>query len=374
TLYVDATKVDADARAALEEFLVLAPPAQLEEDLRRAGAAGETILFDQATAPAKLVETLREAGGEPRLGEDPAALPKARKNATELAGVRAAHIRDGAALTRFLAWFAREAPKGELTEITAAEAVESFRRETGLLRDISFPTISAFGPHAAIPHYRVTQSSNLKIGPGVFLLDSGAQYLDGTTDVTRTVAVGAASPQFRDHFTRVLKGHIAIARAVFPKGATGAQLDGFARRALWEAGLDFDHGVGHGVGAYLGVHEGPQRISKMGETPLEPGMVLSNEPGYYRAGEYGIRLENLVVVEPREIAGAEREMRGFETITLAPFDLSCVEPSLMTREEIDWLDAYHARVRDVLSPLLDEETRAWLEAATRKVNERQTGA
>jgi len=367
TLYVDAGKLDAKTRRALEQFLIVAPPAQLEEDLRRAGSAGETVLFDQATAPIKLVETLREAGGKPRLGEDPAALPKARKNATELAGARAAHVRDGAALTRFLAWFAREAPKGELTEITAAQAIESFRRDTGLLRDISFPTISAFGAHAAIPHYRVTRGSNLKIAAGVYLIDSGAQYLDGTTDVTRTLAVGPASTQFRDHFTRVLKGHIAIARAVFPKGATGAQLDGFARRALWEAGLDFDHGVGHGVGAYLSVHEGPQRISKTGETALEPGMILSNEPGYYRVGEYGIRLENLVVVEPREIAGAEREMRGFETITLAPFDLNCVEPSLMTREETAWLDAYHARVREVLSPLVDETTRAWLDTATRAV-------
>ncbi|HMK89984.1 MAG TPA: aminopeptidase P family protein [Methylocystis sp.] len=368
TLYVDDGRLDAEARAALWEALRVAPPAQLETDLRRGGEAGLTVIFDRATAPAKLVETLRAAGGKPRLEQDPVALPKAIKNETELAGVRAAHLRDGAALTRFLAWFAREAPKGALTEIDAAEAVESFRRDTGLLRDISFPTIAAFGPHAAIPHYRVTESSNLKIGSGVFLLDSGAQYLDGTTDVTRTVAVGPAPPQLRDCFTRVLKGHIAIARAVFPKGACGAQLDAFARRSLWEAGLDFDHGVGHGVGAYLSVHEGPQRISKTGETPLEPGMILSDEPGYYRAGEYGIRLENLIVVEPRAIAGAEREMRGFETLTLAPFDLDCVEPALLAPEEIAWLDAYHARVRGALSPILDAETRAWLERATRNVS------
>jgi Xaa-Pro aminopeptidase len=367
TLYVDAAKLDAETRAALEQVSIIAPPAQLESDLRQAGAKAQTILFDSATAPVKLVETLRGAGGKPRLGDDPAALPKAIKNETELAGVRAAHIRDGAALTRFLAWFAVEAPKGGLTEISAAEAVESFRRDTGLLRDISFPTISAFGPHAAIPHYRVTESSNLEIGHGVFLLDSGAQYLDGTTDVTRTVTVGPASAQLRDHFTRVLKGHIAIARAVFPKGVCGAQLDGFARRALWEAGLDFDHGVGHGVGAYLSVHEGPQRISKMGDVALEPGMILSNEPGYYRAGEYGIRLENLVIVEKREIPGGDREMRGFETITLAPFDLNCVEPTLLSQEEIAWLDAYHERVRETLSPLLDRPTQDWLEQATRKI-------
>ncbi len=367
TLYADAAKLSSETRAALEKFLVVAPPSQLVIDLACAGAARQTILFDAATAPIKLVETLRAAGGAPRLGEDPIALPKAIKNETELANVRAAHIRDGAALTRFLAWFSREAPKGALTEISAAQAMETFRRETGLLRDISFPTISAFGPHAAIPHYRVTESSNLPIGEGVFLLDSGAQYLDGTTDVTRTTYVGAAPAQFRDHFTRVLKGHIAIARAVFPKGVSGGQLDAFARRYLWEAGLDFDHGVGHGVGVYLSVHEGPQRISKTGDAALEPGMILSNEPGYYRSGAYGIRLENLVVVEKREIAGAEREMRGFETITLAPFDLDCVDAALLTPEEAAWLDAYHARVRETLSPLVDAQTREWLSQATRKI-------
>jgi len=322
----------------------------------------------QAAAPVLLVEALREAGGKPRLVEDPAALPKAIKNARELAGIRIAHVRDGLALTRFLAWFEKEAVKGELTEIAAAQALETLRREGGLLRDISFPTISAFGPHAAIPHYRVTERSNLTIERGIYLVDSGGQYLDGTTDVTRTVAVGYAARPVREHFTRVLKGHIAIATAVFPKGATGAQLDAMARRPLWEAGLDFDHGVGHGVGAYLGVHEGPQRISKMGHTPLEPGMILSNEPGYYRAGEYGIRLENLVVVEKREIKGAERAMLGFETITLAPFDLNLVEPSLLAPQEADWLNAYHARVRNTLSPLADVETRSWLRKATRRLS------
>jgi Xaa-Pro aminopeptidase len=367
TLYVEAEKLSQKTRGALEKFLAVAPPEQLLSDLQSAGAKARTIVFDTATAPIKLVETLRAAGGEPRLCDDPIALPKAIKNETELAGARAAHIRDGAALTRFLAWFEAEALTGELTEIAAAQALETFRREGGLLRDISFPTISAFGPHAAIPHYRVTEHSNLPIGRGVYLVDSGAQYLDGTTDVTRTVIVGRASKQLREHFTRVLKGHIAIARAVFPAGVSGAQLDGFARRYLWEAGLDFDHGVGHGVGAYLSVHEGPQRISKFGTTALQPGMILSNEPGYYRAGEYGIRLENLVIVEPREIEGAEREMRGFETITLAPFDLSCVEPALLSPQEADWLDAYHARVRKTLSPLLDAKTRRWLKTATRKL-------
>ncbi len=367
-LYLDEAKLTEATKAALGKFLDIASPSQLPDDLAKAGESGQTIMFDAATAPARLVESFRTAGGKPRIGDDPIALSKAIKNEAELAGARAAHIRDGAALTRFLAWFEEEAPKGKLTEISAAQALETFRRENGELRDISFPTISAFGEHAAIPHYRVTEKSNLKIGRGVYLVDSGAQYLDGTTDVTRTVVVGRASKQLREHFTRVLKGHIAIARAVFPKGVSGAQFDAFARRHLWEAGLDFDHGTGHGVGAYLSVHEGPQRISKVGTTPLEPGMILSNEPGYYRAGEYGIRLENLVIVEKREIAGGDREMLGFETITLAPFDLNCVEPSLLTPEETQWLDAYHARVRKTLSPLVDAKTRAWLREATRKVS------
>jgi len=367
SLYVDDAKLSEKTRAALEKFLDIVSPSDLPADLVKAGARGATMLFDAATVPVKLVEVFRGAGGTPRVSDDPIALPKAIKNAAELAGARAAHVRDGAALTRFLAWFDTEALTGRLTEIGAAQALETFRREGGDLRDISFPTISAFGPHAAIPHYRVSDKSNLNIGRGVYLVDSGAQYQDGTTDVTRTVVVGRATKALREHFTRVLKGHIAIARAVFPKGVSGAQIDAFARRSLWEAGLDFDHGTGHGVGAYLSVHEGPQRISKLGTTPLEPGMILSNEPGYYRAGEYGIRLENLVIVEKREILGGDRDMRGFETITLAPFDLNLVQPKLLTPEEAAWLDAYHARVRRELSPLMDAKTQAWLRGATRRV-------
>lgn len=374
TLFIDPAKLDARTRKTLEKFLRLQPPDALLDTLAHLGRDGATLLFDSATAPEKLVATLRGAGGTARLVDDPASLPKAVKNAAECAGARAAHVRDGLALTRFLAWFSETAPRGGLTEISAAQALETFRRENGdpdgALRDISFPTISAFGPHAAIPHYRVTEKSDLPIGKGVYLVDSGAQYLDGTTDVTRTVIVGRAPKQFRDHYTRVLKGHIAIARAVFPKGASGAQIDAFARRALWEAGLDFDHGTGHGVGAYLSVHEGPQRISRLGTTPLQPGMILSNEPGYYRAGEYGIRLENLVIVEKRDITGAEREMYGFETITLAPFDLACIEPKLLAPEEVAWLDAYHARVRATLSPFADAATRRWLRTATRKLSAR----
>lgn len=366
-LYFDAAKLASKTRAALERFADVASAERLADDLVEAGRRGEQILLDSATVPARLVDLFREAGGRARLGEDPIALLKAVKNETELAGARAAHLRDGVALTRFLAWFAKTAPKGKLTEISAAQALEGFRLETGELRDLSFPTISAFGPHAAIPHYRVTQASDLPIGRGVYLVDSGAQYLDGTTDVTRTIGIGRPSRQLREHFTRVLKGHIGVASAVFPAGASGAQLDGFARRSLWEAGLDFDHGTGHGVGAYLSVHEGPQRISKLGTTPLQPGMILSDEPGYYRAGEYGIRLENLIVVEKREIAGAEREMLGFETLTLAPFDLALVDPSLLSPEEARWLNAYHAHVRKSLSPHLDAPTRKWLAEATRRI-------
>ena len=237
-------------------------------------------------------------------------------------------------MARFLCWFDANAPKGKLTEIEAAQALETFRRDSGELRDISFPTISAFGPHAALPHYRVTEKSCSVIGKGVYLVDFGGQYFDGTTDVTRTVAVGRVEKEARHANTLVLKGHIAIARAVFPRGTSGAQLDALARLPLWEAGFDFDHGVGHGVGSYLSVHEGPQRISKLGGVALEPGMILSNEPGYYREGDFGIRIENLVAVEPREIKGAERKMLGFETLTLVPIDLRLIEAKLLGAEEI----------------------------------------
>ncbi len=367
TLYVASAKLAADVRAALEKICEVSEPASLTADLEALGRAGQRVRFDTTTVAMRLVETLRAAGGEPELGADPITLMKARKNAAEIRGARAAHLRDGAALCEFLAWFAQEAPKGKLTEIDAVQALETFRRATGRLREISFPTISGAGPNGAIVHYRVTEATNRRIGKGLFLLDSGAQYEDGTTDVTRTIAVGAPTAEMRDRFTRVLKGHIAIARSLFPKGATGAQLDAFARRALWEAGLDYDHGTGHGVGAFLSVHEGPQNISKRGSCPLEPGMIVSNEPGYYKAGAYGIRIENLVLVETREVKGGERETYGFETLTLAPIDLACVEPKLLTREESRWLDAYHAQVRKALAPLLSARARKWLAQATRKL-------
>ena len=274
-------------------------------------------------------------------------------------------------MTRFLAWLAGEAPRGRLTEIDAVKALETFRRASDAMKDISFPTIAGAGPNSAIPHYRVSESSNLKIGRGIFLVDSGAQYEDGTTDITRTVAIGRPSSLMRDRFTRVLKGHIAIARAVFPAQTSGAQIDALARLALWRAGLDFDHGTGHGVGSYLSVHEGPQRLAKTGTTALAPGMIVSNEPGYYAAGAFGIRIENLVAVEARTIAGGERPMLGFETLTLAPIDLSLVEPKLMDAEEIAWLDAYHAHVRKTLSPLVDAPTRRWLTQATQRLAPRK---
>jgi Xaa-Pro aminopeptidase len=244
--------------------------------------------------------------------------------------------------------------------------LESFRRDTGLLKDVSFPTIAGAGPDGAIVHYRVTRDSNRRIAPDeLFLVDSGGQYEDGTTDITRTIAVGTPSAEMRRNFTLVLKGHIAIARAVFPEGTNGAQLDSLARQFLWRAGLDFDHGTGHGVGSYLSVHEGPARISKLGSAPLKRGMILSNEPGYYRAGAYGIRIENLVLVkEAPSVAGAEKPLNAFETLTLAPIDVRLIEPRLLAPEEIAWLAAYHARVRETLAPLVDAPTRDWLLMAT----------
>jgi Xaa-Pro aminopeptidase len=288
---------------------------------------------------------------------------KARKNEAELAGSRRAHLRDGAAIVRFLSWLAREAPKGGLTEIDAVAALEAERLKTGELRDVSFTTIAGAGPNAALPHYRVTESSNRKIEPGIFLVDSGGQYEDGTTDITRTMAVGEPSAEMRDRYTRVLKGHLAISRAVFPKGTSGAQLDTFARAPLWQAGLDFDHGTGHGVGSYLSVHEGPQRLSKLGTTPLEPGMILSNEPGYYKEGAYGIRIENLIVVEERVIAGGDRTMYGFETVTWCPYERALIDLSLLDEGEITWINAYHAQVWSNLAPLVEGEAKAWLEQA-----------
>ena len=325
---------------------------------------------DPATAASAIFDRLRKAGAKILRLPDPCQLAKACKNSIEVEGMRKAHIRDGAALARFLCWFAREAPKGKLDEIAASEKLEGFRKADGALSDLSFDSISAAAPHAAIPHYRVTSSTNRAIHKDeIYLIDSGGQYPDGTTDVTRTVIVGKPTAEMKDRFTRVLKGHIALATVKFPEGTTGTALDSFARRSLWDVGLDYDHGTGHGVGSYLSVHEGPQNISKRPVAQaLKPGMICSNEPGYYKTGEYGIRIENLIVVRALALAeGGDRKMMDFETITLSPIDLNLVEVSLLTAEERAWLNEYHARVRETLTRLVDDETRAWLESATRAV-------
>jgi Xaa-Pro aminopeptidase len=366
-VFVDGRKLTAESRQNLRRQAEIHEQKVLEQLVEDLGGQGLTVVFDAATAPAYLTQLIERAGGKADIKPDPITLMKAVKNPAELAGARAAHERDGAAIARFLGWFAIESSRGRLTEIDTVRALETFRRESPAIKDISFPTIAGAGPNSAIPHYRVSETSNRKIERGIFLVDSGAQYEDGTTDLTRTIAVGRPTSVMRDRFTRVLKGHIAVARAVFPPGTTGAQIDVLARVTLWRAGLDFDHGTGHGVGSYLSVHEGPQRLAKTGTVPLAPGMIVSNEPGYYAAGEFGIRTENLVAVETRTIAGGERPMLGFETLTLAPIDLALVEPRLMDDDEIAWLDAYHARVRKTLSPLVDAPTRRWLAQATRRI-------
>ena len=369
TLYMEVGKLTEKLRENLGDLADIAGPAALVGDIETLGAAKTRVRLDAATVPARLAQALAAAGGVLDLGTDPVSLMKAVKNDTELSGTRDAHIRDGAAMVAFLAWFDSAVQSGRLTEIAAAEALETFRRGTKRLKDVSFPTIAGAGANAAIPHYRVNRASNKRIGAGLFLIDSGGQYEDGTTDITRTLAVGKPTTEMRDRFTRVLKGHIAIASAVFPKGTSGAQLDAFARAPLWEAGLDFDHGTGHGVGCYLSVHEGPQRLSKLGTAPLLPGMILSNEPGYYKAGAFGIRIENLIVVESRRVKGAERDMLGFETISLAPIDLRLVELDMLDKHETDWLDAYHAHVRHVLTPMVNASEQAWLKHATQSIGQ-----
>ena len=328
-----------------------------------------TVKADPVTAAAFIFDCL--AGANIVRGEDPCTLPKAIKNDIEISGAKTAHIRDGIALTRFLHWFDKNAKKGGLSEITASEKLEYYRIQSGVLRDLSFPTISSCGPNGAVVHYNATIDTNREIKQGeLYLVDSGAQYSDGTTDVTRTVAVGTPTDEMKDRFTRVLKGHIAVATARFPKGTTGAQLDILARAPLWQAGLDFDHGTGHGVGSYLSVHEGPHRISKGGfSVALQAGMIVSNEPGYYKAGSFGIRIENLVVVCPcQELKNAERPTLEFETLTLAPIDLNLVDTSMMTTTEIEWLNAYHTRVRNVMRDEMSIDENAWLKTAKQEIN------
>jgi Xaa-Pro aminopeptidase len=334
--------------------------------LGQLGADGRPVLIDPAVTSSYVIQTLETAGARVIEGEEPCVLAKACKNPVELAGARDAQRRDGAAVCRFLCWLNREVGVRSITERAAAERLEQERRQDPLYRGPSFETISAAGPNAALPHYRITDASNRVIErDSLYLVDSGGQYPDATTDITRTVAIGTPSPEMCRRFTLVLKGHIAIARALFPTGTSGAQLDSLARLALWRAGLDFDHGTGHGIGSYLCVHEGPQRLAKTGTVALKPGMIVSNEPGYYQSGAYGIRTENLVIVEPRPTPeGGERELLGFETITRAPIDRRLIIPELLDEEERAWLDDYHARVRADVSDLVDQATAAWLAEAT----------
>ena len=334
------------------------------------GFSGKTVAADPKSAVAAVFDALERGSTHILEIRDPCVLPKAIKNPVEIAGTQAAHRRDGAALTRFLHWFAEEAPKGQLTEISAAAKLRQFRDQTNVLEDLSFDTISGAGPNGAIVHYRVSEDTNRPIGlDSLYLVDSGGQYRDGTTDVTRTLAVGTPTSEMRDRFTRVLKGHIALGRAVFPVGTCGAQLDVLARAPLWEVGLDYAHGTGHGVGSYLAVHEGPQRITSSaaqpgGDEPLAAGMIVSNEPGYYKTGEYGIRIENLVLIEPRDVPGAEKPMLGFRELTLAPIDRALVDTAMLSPVERQWVDNYHARVYAEIGPQLDDAVRGWLTTAT----------
>lgn len=365
TVFIDHRKLSNLTRDHLEQSADVREPDAMAPTLMALAKSGGSIALDNATAADALSRLITGAGGKPVRGSDPIALLKAVKNTTEIKGTQTAHRRDAVALARFLAFIDREAASGKLTEIDAVEALETFRRDTGALKDVSFPTISGTGPNGAIVHYRVTRKSNRRIVPGdLLLIDSGAQYEDGTTDVTRTMAVGEPTDEMRDRFTRVLRGHIAIARAVFPDGATGAQLDTLARQYLWAAGVDFEHGTGHGVGSYLSVHEGPARISKLGTTPLKRGMILSNEPGYYKTDGFGIRIENLELVVAADIKGAEKSMNAFETLTLAPIDRRLIDVAMLGKDELDWLNAYHARVRAEVRPALDATTKAWLDQAT----------
>src|SRR6195952_1659441 len=339
-VFIDHRKLSNASRDHLEQSADVRDPEALTPALTELARHGAAIALDNATAADALSRLIAAAGGKPMRGADPVALLKAVKNLTEIEGTRTAHQRDAVALVRFLAWVDREAPSGALTEIDTVEALETFRRQTAALKDVSFPTIAGTGPNGAIVHYRVTRKTNRRIVSGdLLLIDSGAQYEDGTTDVTRTIAIGEPTEEMRDRFTRVLRGHIAIARAIFPDGTTGAQLDSLARQYLWQAGLDFEHGTGHGVGSYLSVHEGPARISKLGTVALKRGMILSNEPGYYKTDQFGIRIENLVLVtEALSVIGAEKPLNAFETLTLAPIDRRLVKTDMLTAPETRWLD------------------------------------
>jgi len=367
TVFAEPARFDADLRAHLGPQVTLRPPAAF---LPALGTLQGPVRVDRASAPLAVWHALQEAGVEPVAGDDPCRLPKARKNPAEIAATRAAHLRDGAAVAEFLCWLDGQADRvcagARQTEIGVVQALEGFRRATNQLHDLSFETICGAGPNGAIVHYRVTDGTDRALEPGSLLLvDSGAQYRDGTTDITRTVAIGPPPPAAAEAFTAVLQGMIAISRARWPRGLAGRDLDPLARYHLWMQGRDYDHGTGHGVGAFLSVHEGPQRLSRLSEVALEPGMILSNEPGYYREGAFGIRIENLVVVqEAPAIPGADaRPMLAFETLTLAPIDRRLILTDRLAPGERDWLNAYHARVLAELGPRVTPETRVWLAAA-----------
>ena len=369
-LFVDPRKLSDETRTHLGSAVTPRPETELGQALDDLGQNKKTVQLDPSSCANWIAARLTDAGANVKKGIDPCELPKACKNPVEVEGSRSAHTRDGIALSRFLHWLEVETPSGTVSEISASQQLESMRAQTNVLKDLSFDTISGAGPNGAIVHYRVTEATNRTLNQGeLYLVDSGGQYLDGTTDVTRTVAIGTPSADMVRHFTLVLKGHISLANARFPDGTNGAQIDILARQALWSAGLDFDHGTGHGVGSYLSVHEGPQRISKMGYEPFQTGMIVSNEPGFYKTDAYGIRIENLMVVtEPTAIENGERLMRGFETLTLAPIDLNLVDAQLLSDTEIEWLNAYHARVRQTVEPQIPEDEKQWLENATRPIS------
>lgn len=369
-LFIDKRKMDIEAEAYLTQLADLRAPGSLDSEIAKLAKAGARISLDPVLAADRLRMIVEENHGTIVEAADPARLPRATKNDVELAGTRAAHRRDGAAVVRFLCWLDAQQP-GSVDEITAVSRLEEARHRMGEetqrpLKDVSFETISGAGPNGAIIHYRVSRTTNRRIGKDeLFLLDSGAQYQDGTTDITRTIAIGTPSDEMRERFTLVLKGMIAITRQRFPAGTRGCDLDPFARQALWQHGLDYAHGTGHGVGSYLAVHEGPQRLAKTGTEKLLTGMILSNEPGYYKEGHYGIRCENLIVVNaPAPIDGGDIDMHSFETLTLAPFDRRLIRLDLLSTEERDWLDSYHARVLSEIGPMVDGEALKWLEAAT----------
>jgi Xaa-Pro aminopeptidase len=365
-LFVEGEKVGDDVRAHLGNGVRLHERYEFETYLK--GLDGKLVAVDPERSVAAITQALEEGGARILSRRDPAVLPKAIKNATEVAGHKAAQARDGAAVSRFLKWIEEEGPKGEIDEMIAQDKLLGFRQDLGGLKDLSFDTISAFGPNGALPHYKGTAESNLPFTTGtLYLVDSGGQYQDGTTDITRTVPIGTPTAEMIDRNTRVLQGHIAIATAVFPKGTRGSQLDSFARRPLWEAGCDFAHGTGHGVGAFLAVHEGPQRISPVGSSqsggdePLQAGMIISNEPGYYKQGEYGIRIENLVLVVEKPVPGGDKETLGFETLTFVPIDKRLIDATMLSDRELGWLNDYHARVLALIGPQLQGEDKAWLE-------------